>query len=86
MQNQESAKPDAGISPRSYRIAIGAVLLLIVYGSLYPLTWDFAHPQDFVVGGRVGLSDLVENVILFMPLGWLLAWHFQGDPRRRSMF
>ena len=63
------------IHPRSYRIGIALVLLLIVYGSLYPLQWDFAHPQDFITSGGVHLGDVLENVALFVPLGWLLAWH-----------
>jgi VanZ family protein len=73
------------IHPRSYRIAIALVLLLIVYGSLYPLRWDFAHPQDFVTSGGIHLGDVLENVALFLPLGWLLAWHGQHEspgPRR----
>ncbi len=73
----DAARPAQGVQPRSYRIAIGLVLLLIVYGSLYPLRWDFAHPQDFVWHGRIGLGDLLENVMLFLPLGWLLAWYHE---------
>ncbi|APW38302.1 hypothetical protein RD110_14805 [Rhodoferax koreense] len=74
------------IQARSYRIAIAAVLLLIVYGSLYPLRWDFAHPQDFIWRGRIGLGDLLENVALFVPLGWLLAWYHQDATRRGRVF
>jgi len=77
---------DGRVHPRSYRIAIGAVLLLIVYGSLYPLEWDFAHPQDFIWSGRIGLGDLLENVVLFLPLGWLLAWYHQESEGRWRVF
>ena len=79
---------DHAIHPRSYRIGIALVLLLIVYGSLYPLQWDFAHPQDFVTSGGIHLGDVLENVALFLPLGWLLAWHAQHEqlaPRRAGM-
>ncbi len=64
-------------------MAVTVLLLLIVYGSLYPLTWDFEHPQDFIYEMKTGLSDIVENVVLFLPLGWLLAWHYKG---RRSFW
>lgn len=71
----------ASASRRNHRIAVGLLLSLIVYGSLYPLTWNFAQPQDFIYWGRLGLVDVVENVILFLPLGWLLAWHHHGQGR-----
>jgi len=76
----------AGTSRRNHRIAVGLLLSLIVYGSLYPLTWNFAQPQDFVFRGPLGLVDVVENVILFLPLGWLLAWHHHGQPRQLAGF
>ena len=41
------------------RAAIGLVLGLIVYGSLYPFQWNFAAPQDFIWSGRIGLMDLM---------------------------
>ena len=47
-------------SARSYRIAVGLLLVLISYGSLYPLKWDFEQPQAFIFYGPVGLGDLVE--------------------------
>lgn len=62
-------------------MAVGLVLLLIVYGSLFPFRWNFAAPQAFVWGGPVGLTDLVENVLLFLPLGALLGW--DGAARAR---
>lgn len=69
---------------RSYQIAVGLVLLLIVYGSLYPFRWDFSAPKPFVWLGRVGLVDLIENVILFLPLGFLLGWNGQARSHRGS--
>jgi VanZ family protein len=76
--------PTAG--RRNHRIAVGLLLSLIVYGSLYPFTWNFAQPKDFIYWGPLGLVDVVENVILFLPLGWLLAWHYQGEGRSRAGF
>ena len=55
-------------------VAVGLVLGLIVYGSLYPFQWNFAAPQDFIWSGEIGLMDLVENIVLFLPLGGLLGW------------
>ena len=63
---------------RNHGIAVGLLLVLIVYGSLYPLTWNFAAPQDFIFRGPLGLVDVLENVILFLPLGALLAWRDHG--------
>lgn len=74
-------EPLQRVRARSYTIAIAVLLVLIVYGSLYPLEWDFDHPQDFIFLGPVGLGDLLENIVLFFPLGWLLAWHHHA---RRS--
>ncbi len=71
----------AGAGGRNYRIGVALLLGLIVYGSLYPLNWNFAQPQDFIFWGRLGLVDVVENVILFLPLGGLLAWHYHGRLR-----
>ena len=73
-------------SASSYRIAVGLLLVLITYGSLYPLTWNFEQPQDFIFYGPVGMSDLVENIVLFLPLGWLLAWHYHGRRRQWVIF
>lgn len=67
-------------------VAVGLVLGLIVYGSLFPFQWDFASPQDFIWSGRVGLIDLIENVILFAPLGGLLGWAGQARQRRWVFF
>jgi VanZ family protein len=79
--------PDAPqVHPGSYRIAIALVLLLIVYGSLYPLQWNFGRPQDFVWHGPIGLGDLLENVALFVPLGWLLAWYHRAPTGRTPGF
>lgn len=86
MESNDKAGHPAGASGRNHRVAIGLLLALIVYGSLYPLTWNFAQPQDFIYWGPVGLVDVVENVILFLPLGLLLAWHYQVLPRRTAGF
>ena len=70
----------------AHRVSIGVLLLLIVYGSLYPLSWNFERPQDFIFLGRIGLSDVLENVVLFIPLGWLLASHYHDRARQWPKF
>ena len=85
MQPQVKAGHRAGASRRNHRIAVGLLLSLIVYGSLYPLTWNLAQPQDFIYWGPLGLVDVAENVILFLPLGWLLAWRHHGRPRQLAV-
>ncbi|MBH2044639.1 MAG: VanZ family protein [Comamonadaceae bacterium] len=67
-------------------VALALVLLLIVYGSLYPFRWNFSDPQAFIWSGRIGLVDLVENIVLFLPLGGLLGWAGQGRPRKWVFF
>jgi len=81
--NQRAASPRPGAS--AYRIPVLLLLSLITYGSLYPFAWNFTAPQafDYALTGRPGLSDLVENIILFLPLGWILAWRHQALQCRR---
>lgn len=78
-------KPVDRSSP-SLRVAVGLVLALIVYGSLYPFHWNFAAPQPFLWSSRIGLMDLLENIALFVPLGGLLGWAGQGRQRRWVFF
>ena len=85
MHPQVKAGHPAGASRRNHRIAVGLLLSLIVYGSLYPLTWNLAQPRDFIYWGPLGLVDVAENVILFLPLGWLLAWRHHGRPRQLAV-
>ena len=75
MKLEDKAGHPAAAGGRNYHITIALLLALIVFGSLYPLTWNFAQPQDFIFRGPVGLVDLLENVILFLPPGWLLGWN-----------
>jgi len=86
VETEAKAGQPASTGRRNHRIAVGLLLSLIVYGSLYPLTWNFAQPQDFIYWGPLGLVDVVENVILFLPLGWLLAWQYHGQGRPRAGF
>ena len=86
MEPKVIAGHPAGTSRRNHRIAVGLLLSLIVYGSLYPFSWNFAQPQDFIYWAPLGLVDVVENVILFLPLGWLLASHYHGQGRQRAGF
>lgn len=69
-----------------WSVAVGLVLGLIVYGSLYPFQWNFAAPQDFVWSGHIGLMDLIENIVLFVPLGGLLGWTGIKRQRRGVFF
>ena len=73
-------------SEGSYRIAVVILLALITYGSLYPLTWNFDQPQDFIYFGPVGIIDVMENVLLILPLGFLLGWHLNDCQRRLLHF
>jgi VanZ family protein len=79
MESNEITKRPGSAGGRHHDIAIGLLLVLIVYGSLYPLTWNFAQPQDFIFRGSLGLVDVLENVVLFLPLGALLAWRYHGS-------
>ena len=72
-------------SPR-LTVLVGLILLLIVYGSLFPFRWDFAQPQPFVWHGPIGVLDLIENVVLFLPLGAVLGWSAQGRARHAARF
>ena len=86
MEQKENANRSTPAGKRSYRTPVGLLLLLIAYGSLFPLTWNFEQPQDFIFKGPIHLVDIVENVLLFMPLGWLLAWKSHGHPRKWLSF
>ncbi|MCU0812723.1 MAG: VanZ family protein [Dechloromonas sp.] len=86
MEPEAKSGQPASTGRRNHRIAVGLLLLLIIYGSLYPFAWNFTQPQDFIYRGPLGLVDVVENVILFLPLGWLLAWHYQGQGGQRDGF
>ena len=69
-----------------FSTAVALVLGLIVYGSLYPFQWNLTTPQDFIWSGPIGLMDLIENVILFVPLGGLLGWAARERKRRWVFF
>jgi len=86
MNVKENANAAAGASARSYWISVGLLLLLIAYGSLYPFTWNLEYPQDFIWQGPIGLIDALENVMLFIPLGWVLGWHYAGRRRQWMSF
>ncbi|MDP1606049.1 MAG: hypothetical protein Q8L93_05335 [Rhodocyclaceae bacterium] len=80
-QHADSSRQGAS----GYRIPVLLLLSLIAYGSLYPFTWNFTTQQAFnySLAGRAGLSDLVENIVLFLPLCWILGWRHQALQCRR---
>lgn len=81
-----NGSPKAAAPDKATWVGRIILLALIAYGSLYPLTWNFDTPQDFIVSGRIGLADLVENIVLFLPLGILLAWQCHAQRRRWTAF
>ena len=76
--NEIKVRP-ATAGGRNHGIAVGLLLVLICYGSLFPLTWNFTQPQEFIFRGSLGLIDVLENFVLFLPLGALLAWRYHGS-------
>ncbi len=68
------------------------VIILIAYGSLYPFNFDFNRslPTDFVAWlqnweQRTIRSDLIANILLFIPFGFLGALNIQQDGRRSPL-
>ena len=62
---------------------------LLVYGSLFPFvgwgTPDVSPWQEFLSPGRVSRADLVLNVLIYLPLGWLAARVFAGVGHVRAV-
>ncbi|WP_251358487.1 VanZ family protein [Kangiella sp. TOML190] len=65
------------------------VIILIGYGSLFPFNFDFSRelPQDLLawLGNweqRTIRSDLIANILLFIPFGFFGALTVQQDNRR----
>lgn len=58
-------------------IALLAYVALLLYGSLYPFARWRATEESFwslfFEPGRVSRTDLLANLLLYVPLGWLLA-------------
>jgi VanZ family protein len=78
--------------PRAVRLLCAAAYTaLVIYGSLVPLEFEplpietaidrFKHTQDFDIP-IYGRADLVANLVLYVPVGLLIAW--SAGPRRRS--
>jgi len=82
-------------SPFFLSLAYGA---LLVYASLMP--FDFTLEQDFPYQlhlffsqwpfnpyARISGSDVVSNLLLYIPLGWLLAlnWQLAGLPKTKTL-
>ncbi len=62
---------------------------LLVYGSLFPFvgweTPDVSPWEQFLSPGRVSRADLVLNVLIYLPLGWLAARVFAGAGHVRAV-
>lgn len=68
------------------------VILLIGYGSLYPFNFDWQRPFPADVGQwllnwqqRTLRSDLIANILLFIPYGFFGALKIQHDKRRSPL-
>lgn len=82
-QSETGGEAVAGRNGRWGRLA--GVTLAIVYGSLIPFDFDPSASSfsDVVRVGSFhfaygGLSDLITNVLLYLPLGWLAVRFFAG--------
>jgi glycopeptide antibiotics resistance protein len=61
-------------------------MAIVAYGSLFPLDWDFATPNAFGWFEHAGRLDIVKNIVLFMPLGFLVAVMAAHAPTARAAF
>ena len=65
-------------SRRFPTVLLGLYVVFVVYGSLFP--FHFEYDPDTVAAvlhrfpRRVSPSDLLENLLLGMPLGALMTW------------
>lgn len=69
-----------GLSARLHARLLLAVLLLVIYGSLFPFHYQHHDPGwadvSLLIQGseeRHSLSDLIGNILLFVPYGLLMA-------------
>ena len=65
------------------RVALALVLAAILSVTLYPASGEPTHPLVWcIVCGEGGTADVILNIILFLPLGGVLA--LLGVPRNRA--
>lgn len=69
------------------------VILFIAYGSLYPFNFDFSRPLPDDLGAwllnwqqRTIRSDVIANILLFIPYGFFGALTVQQKQRRNTLF
>ncbi|AOE48819.1 VanZ family protein [Kangiella sediminilitoris] len=69
------------------------VIFFIAYGSLYPFNFDFSRPIPADLGEwlmnweqRTIRSDVIANILLFIPYGFLGALSIQQQRRRHLLF
>ena len=68
------------------------VILFIAYGSLYPFNFDFSRPLPADLGAwllnwqqRTIRSDVIANILLFIPYGFFGALTVQQKQRRYTL-
>lgn len=68
------------------------VILFIAYGSLYPFNFDFSRPLPDDLGAwllnwqqRTIRSDVIANILLFIPYGFFGALTVQQKQRRNTL-
>jgi len=74
------------VSPRLFRLLLVAAALVILYGSLYPLEFTATRRWPGLyyraAYGRAAYFDLLLNVLVYIPLGVLVAVSFRKWPAR----
>ncbi|HZU26582.1 MAG TPA: VanZ family protein [Bryobacteraceae bacterium] len=72
---------------RHFRGLLAAVVILIVYGSLYPFRFTLAgHYGNFwALPGRTDVFDVVFNLFLYTPIGFLAFHSLESTSRGRRI-
>lgn len=77
--DRQPAQPEASPVPTGW-LAPAAYAVLVIYASLYPAT-EWRLPGEAwwtgffgALSGRWSRSDVISNVLAYIPLGLLLAW------------
>jgi VanZ family protein len=81
MSLEQNRRRAATTSARLSAALLGYFVLVIVLLTLFP--FFFAWPEQFEISLRVAADDIVENLILFLPIGFL--YRLTGASRRRAI-